>query len=99
MPVLPFPWPESGSWCQWKLNQNIKLFAPSYRTDNYQVHHKVAHVGKWAVYKAISFEDKKVFYNKRPKFKGVDTLFSIFEDASSTLKFTISVPIVKVMIG
>lgn len=70
-----------------KRAQSIKLFAPRYRTDNYQVHHKKTHVGKWNEYKAITFEDKKVLFNRRPEFK--DTLFSFF-DASSKLIFTIS---------
>ena len=29
-----------------KRTQSLKLFAPPYRTDNYQVHHKEADVGK-----------------------------------------------------
>lgn len=37
-----------------------------------------------------------MFFNKRPKFK--DTLFS-FDDASSTLIYTISAQIVKILIG
>ncbi|BBM97131.1 hypothetical protein MPTK1_1g03250 [Marchantia polymorpha subsp. ruderalis] len=80
-----------------KRSQNIKLFAPPYRTDNYQLHHRETHVGKWTEYKAISFEDKRVFFNKRPEFK--DTLFSFSDDASSTLIFTISAQIVKILIG
>ena len=44
-----------------KRTHPIKLFAPPYRTDSYQVHHKEAHVGKWTEYKAISPEDKEVF--------------------------------------
>ena len=54
-------------------------------------------MGKWTVYKAISFEDKKVFFTKRPEFK--DTLFSFSDDAISTLILTKSAPIVNFLIG
>ncbi|BBN02621.1 hypothetical protein MPTK1_2g16710 [Marchantia polymorpha subsp. ruderalis] len=80
-----------------KRIHNIKLFAPPYQTDNYQLHHKEVRKDKWIEYKAISFEDKKVFFNKRQEFK--DTLFYFFDDTSSTLIFIISASIVKVLIG
>lgn len=53
-------------------------------------------MGKWTDYKAIMFEDKKGLLNKGPEFK--KTSFP-FNDASSTLIFTISAHIVKVLIG
>ena len=97
MPILPFLWPGAGSWCQTQAYPEHHTLCTTLQKDNYQVHYKEAHVGKWTENEAISFEDKKVYFNKRLEFK--DTLFSFFDDANSAQTFTISVPIVKVLIG
>src|SRR5205814_7240729 len=82
---------------QRKLTSRIKSWTAPWRAELFSKHHEHQHPSKWMEYQSASFDDKRIFFDNKEKFK--NTIHNAFGNGEDSLVFKINPSIVQEIIG
>src|SRR5204863_5221749 len=80
-----------------QLTAKVKDWAPPFRPEYYDNHHKAQHSTRWQVYQSLSHDQKQSYFDDRIPYK--DTIFNHFGQQNGHLVFNIDKYIVETIIG